>query len=101
MRKNTILVGIVCFFIGFFLSPLTVAMRLWLTQSVSGFSNWLAMMGTDWNRAMNLAIQGFYGTSMRIIVMIFAILPIVILLIIIYIAYRLWSRNRGKDEYDP
>jgi uncharacterized membrane protein len=100
MRKDLILVGTVCFLAGFFLSPLTTAMRLWLSQSIAGFSDWLVMMGTDWNRGMDLAIQGFYGTSMRIIVMIFAILPIVILLTIIYLVYRWWSRRRGRNEYN-
>ena len=99
MRKDLILIGTVCFLGGFFLSPLTVTMRLWLSRSITGFSDWLTLMGTDWNRAMNLAIQGFYGTSLQLIVFFFSVLPILVIVVVSYLVYRWCSRRHGQNEY--
>lgn len=96
LRKDLLVAIVISFLVGFFVSPLTSMAREWLTGSVSGFSNWLAMFGTDWNLAVNLAIQGFYGTSVRIIVLFFALLPIIIVVVACYLLIRWWRRGREQ-----
>jgi uncharacterized membrane protein len=100
MQKSTVIAGIVGFIIGFFVSPLTTTLKAWLMGLSSEFAAWLTLMGTDWNRAFDLAIAGFYGTSVRILVLVFSILPIVIVLLVIWLVYRHWKRKQRERTYE-